>query len=164
MATYERSTRVDAPLSEVWELHVSVGGLPAVSPDWFDLRVEDVRQPEGDHDPEILVEGTVIVSSVRPFGVGPRRRWTSEIVELQRDEDRATFRDVMTEGPFPTWEHTHRFVAEDGATQIHDRVKYQLPGGPIGRLLGPFAFVGLEPTFRYRHRRTRELLESRDRQ
>jgi ligand-binding SRPBCC domain-containing protein len=38
-------------------------------------------------------------------------------------------------------------------------VEYALPFGALGDAVGPLARVGLEPMFRYRHRRTRELLE-----
>jgi ligand-binding SRPBCC domain-containing protein len=65
----------------------------------------------------------------------------------------------MREGPFPHWVHTHSFFADGDETLLRDRVEYRLPGGELGRRLGPVAYVGFEPMFRYRHRRTRDLLE-----
>jgi len=159
MSVYERSVRVDAPLERVWEFHSKGSGLEALTPGWMNLVIEGSRGPDGEPDPEILEAGAVIVSSVRPFGVGPRQNWTSEIVAREEFEDHGMFRDVMTDGPFARWEHTHRFVAEGDATVVHDRVDYQLPGGPLGKAIGPLAYVGFEPMFRYRHKTTRELLE-----
>ncbi|MBX0321614.1 SRPBCC family protein [Halomicroarcula sp. F13] len=161
MPVFEREVRVSAPLSEVWEFHSTADGLVALTPDWMHLRVEETRGPDGDPDPEVLEAGSVVVSSVKPFGVAPRQRWVSEIVAREESEAEAMFRDVMTEGPFPEWEHTHRFRADgDDATIVHDRVEYELPGGPLGRAVGPIGFLGMEPMFRYRHRETRALLEA----
>lgn len=169
MATFRRSTRVQAPLDRVWEFHSTADGLEALTPDWFDLRIEAVEGPDGDPDPDVLDVGATLTSSIRPFGVGPRQRWTSEIVERQRTDEQAIFRDRMVDGPFATWEHTHRFVADptgsahdsddaETTTTVIDHVEYALPGGPLGRIADPFARLGFEPMFRHRHRRTRELL------
>ncbi|QGA83486.1 SRPBCC family protein [Halomicrobium sp. LC1Hm] len=159
MSVYERSVRVDAPLADVWEFHSTGDGLEALTPDWMNLVIEESRGPDGEPDPDVLTEGSVIVSSVRPLGVGPRQTWTSEIVAREESDEHAMFRDHMTEGPFAHWLHTHRFVAEGDATLVHDRIEYQFPGGPLGKAIGPFAYVGFEPMFRYRHRTTRQLLE-----
>ncbi len=159
MAVYERAVEVSAPLSEVWEFHSRASGLEALTPGWMNLRIEETRGPDGEPDPGVLEAGSTVVSTVRPFGVGPRRRWVSEITERESGEGYALFRDVMAEGPFPEWEHTHRFAEDDGRTTVHDRVEYRLPLGPLGRVAEPFGRIGFEPMFRYRHRRTRELLE-----
>lgn len=159
MAIYERSVHVDAPLDEVWDFHLQASGLETLTPEWLNLRVEQITGPRGEVDPDVLETGSTIVSSVRPFGVGPRQRWTSRVVERRRDDGRALLRDEIVDGPFPTWEHTHRFTGDGDGTLVHDRVEYELPGGPFGRLASPFACVGFEPVFRHRHRRTKELLE-----
>ncbi|RLM57606.1 cyclase [Halobellus sp. Atlit-31R] len=159
MATYSRCTRVSAPLSEVWDFHSRVSGLEALTPEWMNLRIESVTGPDGDADPEILEAGSEIEMSMQPFGVGPRQRWTSVIVEREASEDRATFRDEMRGGPFQKWVHTHRFVADGDETIVDDEVEYQLPGGGLGRTASPLAVVGFEPMFRGRHRTTKALLE-----
>jgi len=158
MHSYERSVRIDAPLSEVWEFHSTERGLEALTPAWMHLRVEDVRGPDDEPNPEILEAGSRLRCSVQPFGVGPRQRWTSEIVEREEREGSAYFRDVMHDGPFVEWEHTHSFFADGEGTVLRDHVRYELPLGAVGRALGPVAVVGFAPMFRFRHRRTRELL------
>ena len=161
MSTYRRRTHVDAPFEDVWSFHSRVAGLEAVTPPFLDLRVERVVGPDGEVDPTVLTAGTRITMSVRPLGVGPRVRWTSRIDAREAGDDNAFFVDRMEDGPFPAWRHTHRFRAEDGGTLMQDEVRYRLPGGPVGRALGPFGLLGFEPMFRYRHRRTKELLEGR---
>jgi ligand-binding SRPBCC domain-containing protein len=158
MDTYQRSVRVAAPLDEVWEFHSSGSGLEALTPHWMGLQIEDIRGPDDEPDPEVLEAGARLRCSVRPFGVGPRQRWTSEIVERERTAGAAYFTDVMRDGPFAEWEHAHSFFADGEETLIRDRVNYELPFGALGRALGPVAVVGFEPMFRFRHRRTKELL------
>jgi len=160
MSTYRRQTRVAAPFDEVWTFHSRISGLEALTPDFMNLRVERVTGPDGEPDPEVLEAGTRVDMSMRPLGVGPRRTWTSVITEREAGDGSAMFRDTMEDGPFPEWVHTHRFFADGDETLVADEVEYRLPGGPVGELAGPLGRVGFEPMFRYRHRRTRELLES----
>jgi ligand-binding SRPBCC domain-containing protein len=158
MAVFQRGTRVRAPFDDVWEFHSRVSGLEGLTPGWMNLRVESVVGPDGDPDPDVLEAGARIESSVRPFGVGPRQSWMSVIEARESYDGAAYFRDGMDDGPFAHWEHTHSFFAvDDGTTVVRDRVEYRLPDG-LGPV-SPLARVGMEPMFRYRHRRTRELLE-----
>ncbi len=159
MQTYERSVRVEAPFEAVWDFHSTEDGLVALTPDFMNIRIEAVRGPDDEPDPEVLEPGAVVESSIRPFDVGPRQQWVSDIVARDRSEGAGYFRDVMAEGPFPEWTHTHMFYADNGSTIVRDSVEYELPLGPIGRTLGPLGTVGLEPMFRFRHRKTKELLE-----
>jgi len=159
MATYERSVRVEAPLSTVWAFHSTEDGLTALTPDWMRMRVESVRGPDGEESPEVLDAGSTLEASVRPLGVGPRQGWTSEIVEREHDGSTAYFRDTMSDGPFAFWEHTHLFFADGEETVITDSVSYELPLGRVGEAIGPLAYVGFEPMFRFRHRETKQLLE-----
>lgn len=146
-------------MEDVWEFHTDVDGLVELTPEWMRLRVESVRGPGGDRDD--LETGTEVTLSVRPFGVGPRQSWTSRIIERERRDGVAWFRDRMLDGPFPRWVHTHRFEAVGAGTAVTDLVEYELPIVPR-----PLAGVGwpcLEPLFAYRHRRTRDILGDGDR-
>lgn len=156
MPTYSRRTRVPAPLSDVWAFHSRVEGLETLTPDFLHLDIGPVRGPDGEPDPELLIEGSEIEMSLRPFGVLPRQRWVSEITEREEKAGRAWFRDEMHDGPFPHWVHTHLFFADGDGTVVEDRVAYELPLGPLGRLFGPLGVLGFEPMFRDRHRRTRK--------
>ncbi|MFC6771635.1 SRPBCC family protein [Halorubrum pallidum] len=164
MPTYRRTVRIPAPIDEVWAFHSTIDGLRRLTPDWMNLVIDGVEGPEGDTDPELLVEGARIRMSIRPFGVGPRQRWTSKIIERTPDGDapvekRARFVDNMEDGPFRTWEHTHAFYADADQTLLVDSVDYRLPLGRLGDVAGPFAKVGFEGMFRDRHRRTVDRFE-----
>ncbi len=159
METYRRETRVRAPFDRVWEFHSTTDGLEALTPNWMNLRVDAVYGPDGEEDPEVLLEGSRIEATVRPLGVGPRQAWTSVIREREEGSGSAAFVDTMDGGPFPQWEHTHTFFEDGDATVVRDHVTYELPFGALGRAVGPLSWIGFEPMFRYRHRRTKEILE-----
>lgn len=158
MAVYRRSSVIRASLDDVWAFHSTVDGLTAVTPDWFNLEVERVVGPDGEPDPDALVEGSELTLSMQPFNVGPRQSWTSRIAHRERSDDRGEFRDEMADGPFRRWHHTHRFQAVDGGTRLTDRVEYQLPLGPAAGLSW-VAWPGFAAVFGSRHRRTRRQLE-----
>lgn len=157
MATFERETRVRAPLDQVWEFHSSIDGLVALTPHWMHLRVERVVGPDGEENPDVLDVGSRVRLSVRPFDVGPRQRWTSVITDREEQDGMAFFRDEMTEGPFPVWRHTHQFFGDGDETLVRDRVEYRTPFGGLADPLAPPFFAYF---FDGRHRRTRELLET----
>jgi len=156
---YERRTRLSAPLDDVWAFHSTADGLEALTPDWVGLRVERTLGPDGEDDPEVLEAGSELVLSVRPLGVGRRRYLTSVIVDRERTGGTASFTDEMVDGPFDRWLHTHSFYADGDGTVLRDRIEYELPLGGLGDAVAPLGWLGFEPMFRDRHRRTREHLE-----
>lgn len=159
MSVYQRETRVRAPFEDVWAFHSTVDGLDALTPEFMRLEIDAVTGPDGELDPEVLTVGSRIEMTMRPFGVVPTQRWVSIITERTERPGAAMFRDVMEEGPFPKWVHTHRFFADGDETVLVDRVEYRLPGGRLGTAVGPLGWVGFEPMFRDRHRTTKRLLE-----
>lgn len=159
MAIYERRLHLQAPLDSVWEFHATTDGLQAITPGWLGLTVESVTGPDGEPDPTVLEAGSQIELSARPWGGKSLARWISVITDRQRAEERASFTDMMKDGPFPHWKHTHIFTSVASGTLITDHVEYTLPGCGDGALVELIGSVGLDPMFRYRHRETRRQLE-----
>ncbi len=159
MPTYRRTTRIPAPIADVWAFHSTIDGLRELTPEWMNMRIASVEGPNGEPDPEVLSTGSRIRMSVAPFGIVPRQRWVSRIVERDPDEHApvegsAYFIDDMLGGPFRRWKHTHAFYADGDETHLVDTVEYRLPFGVLGEAAGPFAKIGFEGMFRDRHRRT----------
>lgn len=147
MSVYERSFKVNAPLSEVAAFHDDPVSLIAITPPPVRVTIQRFDRP-------VRAGSRVIFRlSVGLFGV----TWDGTIAEYV---DQRYFRDVQNKGPFGAWSHTHAFVAEADGTRVIDRVEYEPPLGLIGKLVDPILVrPSLMFMFNYRARKTRELLE-----
>lgn len=100
-------------------------------------------------DPANLARLTPAGLNFRIFGVPPVRletgsrleyriRWTvlqlRWVTRITRWVPESEFEDVQEEGPYRTWIHTHRFEEAGDRVVMSDRVEYDLPFGPLGRL------------------------------
>jgi hypothetical protein len=143
MSTLEFSTRIDASAEALFDWHDRPGAFERLVPPWAPVRLERF---------EGIREGDRAVIRIGP---GPLAlRWVAEHTDVVEGRQ---FCDRQVRGPFAHWEHRHRFEpVEGGASRLVDRIEYALPGGPLGRALGP-AFVEpeLRRQFAYRHRTTR---------
>ena len=159
MARYRRRTRIRAPLEAVWAFHSTIDGLEALTPAWMGLDIKSVRGPDGEPDPPELLAGSEISMASSPASFAPTTGWISRITDREVGEGYRMFRDDMLGGPFDLWIHTHEFYGDGEETVLVDTVEYELPGGPLGDLADTAAWIGFEPMFRYRHRRTKDILE-----
>jgi len=143
--TFVKTTRLDAPSTEVFRWHERPGALERLIPPWD--RVEVINRTGG------------IENGSRVTLRGPGGRWIVEHRDVVPDTQ---FRDVLLRGPFSRWEHTHRMKPEgEGACLLEDRIEYTLPLGLLGSAVaGAYVRSSLERLFDYRHRRTaRDLRE-----
>jgi ligand-binding SRPBCC domain-containing protein len=97
--------------------------LAEITPPWLGFRV---LTPS----PIRMAPGLTIDYTVRVLGM--RRPWRSVITQYTPPH---AFRDVQVIGPYRRWDHRHHFRGECGGTVIEDVVLYELPLGPLGRLL-----------------------------
>jgi ligand-binding SRPBCC domain-containing protein len=78
----------------------------------------------------LLALGDQVTWEARHFGV--RFHMTSKITAFERP---VGFTDEMQSGPFARWRHTHRFLAQNGATLMVDDVEFASPLGPLGAVV-----------------------------
>jgi ligand-binding SRPBCC domain-containing protein len=136
----ERSQRVELPIERAFEFYGDAANLEAITPPWLGFEITTAGPIE-------MGEGTLLEYRLKLHGLPVRWRTRIEVWEPPR-----RFVDAQLSGPYSLWEHTHSFEPEgDGATRIHDRVRYSLPLGPLGELSRRL-FVGrdLERIFDYR--------------
>jgi ligand-binding SRPBCC domain-containing protein len=140
----ERTQVVAAPLDEAWRFYCEPRNLEAVTPPWLRFRIVEM--------PEQLEQGALIRYRLQLYGVPIR--W---LTEIRRWQPPRSFVDVQLRGPYLLWEHTHRLTAVDGGTEIHDHVRYQVPGGrPVDLVVRRL----LARIFDYRAERTASLLST----
>jgi ligand-binding SRPBCC domain-containing protein len=47
----------------------------------------------------------------------------------------------MTRGRFKRYQHDHYFYEMDGRTVLNDKIRFTMPLGPVGRVVGQFVLV-----------------------
>lgn len=148
MHVLERSQRFGVPVEQAFEFYVDAGNLEPMTPSWLHFEVTTPGELT-------LRQGTLLDYRLKLHGVP--LRWQSRIKAW---EPPLRFVDVQVRGPYALWEHTHLFEPDgDNATVIHDRVRYELPLGPLGALAHRlFVRRDLERIFDYRSRVASERL------
>jgi ligand-binding SRPBCC domain-containing protein len=136
----ERSQRVEVPIDLAFAFYGDSDNLEPLTPPWLHFEVTTPR-------PLILKAGALLDYKLKLHGVPVR--WTTLI---ETWEPPLRFVDSQAKGPYSLWEHTHRFERDgDGATIIHDHVRYAIPLGPLGAIAHRlFVRRDLERIFDYR--------------
>jgi ligand-binding SRPBCC domain-containing protein len=136
----ERSQRVEVPADLAFAFYGNSDNLEPLTPPWLHFEVTTPR-------PLTLRPGALLEYRLKLHGVPVR--WTTLI---ETWEPPLRFVDSQAKGPYSLWEHTHLFERDgDGATIIHDRVRYAIPLGPIGAIAHRlFVRRDLERIFDYR--------------
>jgi hypothetical protein len=142
----ERRQTLAAGLEEAFAFFADPANLEAITPPWLRFRIVEA--------PARLERGSRLRYRLRLFGSPVP--WHTEIVDWRPPR---SFTDVQLSGPYPLWEHTHRFSQASGGTEIYDHIRYRVPGGPLAALFQR-TFVGpwLDEIFDYRAQRLAELL------
>ena len=119
----ERTTWIPRPPHEVFSFFASARNLERITPAFLRFHI---LTP----DPIVMRAGTRIDYELTLHGV--RLRWRTLIEEFVEDSH---FVDLQLSGPYRYWRHRHDFKAIDGGTLMLDRVDYELPMGPLGRIV-----------------------------
>jgi len=117
----EQTQLIPRPRAEVFPFFSAAENLERITPSSLGFRILTplpIEMRAG-----VLIDYRISMSGV-PMG------WRTEIT-LWEPNDR--FVDVQLKGPYRYWHHLHEFRdAPGGATEMHDRVDYELPFGPLG--------------------------------
>lgn len=142
--------RVDASVSEVWDLHRNPAVLKRISPPGL-----VVRLPDPAPEPQNGVRFTL---TLHPLGIPWGIAWESIFSDV---DPPYRFVDTQGRGPFAQWRHEHRFESlADGGTRILETVEWVAPLGWIGRIADVlFLKPMLTFTFAYRRMQLTRLLK-----
>jgi uncharacterized protein len=140
MPEFRQRVRVPVSAQELFAWHERPGAFLRLSPPWDrPVVVSHVGGIRDGAKVELRVHAGPIPTT-----------WKLEHRDYIANEQ---FRDVMIEGPFTSWVHTHR-VEPDGpsASVLDDHIVYELPLGALGEAVGgSFAASTLARVFAYRH-------------
>jgi ligand-binding SRPBCC domain-containing protein len=141
-----RETWLPQTLETVFAFFARAENLETITPPWMHFRILT-------DTPVQMRPGATIRYKLRVRGVP--LRWLTEIEEWSPPY---RFVDVQKKGPYRVWRHTHTFSEHNGGTRIVDCVEYQLPFGPIGRLVHALQVRrDIATIFDYREQKIKEL-------
>lgn len=123
MHHYHSEQLVGRSVEEVFAFFSDANNLEAITPRQLNFRI---LTPS----PIRLAAGARIDYQLKLYGIP--FKWATLIESWQPPHE---FVDVQLRGPYRSWRHTHRFVSEGAGTRIVDDVEYELPLGPLGRLV-----------------------------
>lgn len=137
---FRRTARAHVSVEELFAWHERPGAFKRLSPPWDVPEV--VSQTGGIRDGARVV----LKQSIGPVST----RWTLEHRDYVQNKQ---FRDVLLDGPFAFYEHTHGFEAAGPKSSVlNDHIVYDLPFGALGAAFGgAFASHAFERVFHYRH-------------
>lgn len=140
MQEFRKVVQVPVSVEALFAWHERDGAFERLSPPWDRPKV--LEQTGGIRD------GARVVLQVHAGPVPTTWRLEHQDYIANRQ-----FRDVMREGPFAAWEHTHGFAAIDAASStLDDHIRFALPLGPLGQAVaGGFTQRTLARVFAYRH-------------
>ena len=142
----ERAQVLPRPRAEVFAFFADPRNLESITPPWLGFRIVSA--------PDRLERGSILRYRLRIFGVPIA--WRTEIAGWTPPR---SFADVQLAGPYPLWEHHHRFTTVEGGTEVYDHVRYRVPGGPLAPLVQRLLVARwLDEIFAYRRERLAELL------
>lgn len=138
--TLQRRQFFPRPRDEVFAFFADAGNLEAITPEFLHFEYLTPLPVE-------MRAGTLIDYRIRLLGLP--MRWRTRIEEF---EPPRRFVDVQLRGPYRLWHHTHEFHEVEGGTLMIDLVRYQMPLGPVGRLVHALLVHRLlEQIFHYRY-------------
>ncbi|MEO8189989.1 MAG: SRPBCC family protein [Acidobacteriota bacterium] len=141
MPVLETTTRVSAPLEQVFGFFSDPANLAQITPPWLRFRMASPA-------PSRMEEGARIEYRIRWMVF--TLRWVTVIARWVPGVE---FQDRQERGPYKTWIHTHRFDREGDRVLMRDRVEYELPFGVLGRIAHALLVRRqLEGIFDYRRR------------
>jgi len=148
MKTYEKTSLIQCDIQELFDFHLDVKNLQAISPK--DIKVTLLNENF------IPKEGAVLeLQTVKNF---IPIKWE---VKIQQLESPNLLVDLALKSPFAFWEHLHIFTQkQNGFCELRDIVNYKPPFGVFGLVFNFMIKYELAKMFAFRHKVTKEILES----
>ena len=148
MTRYERTTRIDAPIDQVFHFHDDTQNLLKITPPNIKVQIESMGEPG---------LGYEVILKVRQFGLFTMR-WHVRITAYDPPK---LMIDEQVSGPFSEWKQIREFREVDGGTELTDVVEYTPPLGVLGRLAdGLVINRQIRDMFSFRQAKTKELIEA----
>ncbi|HEY9713490.1 MAG TPA: SRPBCC family protein [Chroococcales cyanobacterium] len=148
----ERTTFLPEPRAVAFSFFADAHNLERITPEFLHFHI---LTP----DPIVMRAGTRIDYELVLYGI--RMKWQTLIEEFVEGD---YFIDLQVSGPYRLWRHRHEFQDIPGGSLMIDRVDYELPFGPLGRVVRRlFVRSSLERVFNYRSKAIAEHFRAENR-
>lgn len=129
------------PPEKVFPFFKDAHNLEKITPPTLNFKIKRMSSSE-------IQQGTEIDYKIKIHGIPAK--WKTEIDEWQPPYK---FVDNQKLGPYREWHHTHEFRPFCGGTLVVDKVRYRLPLGYVGWVLGTnFIHKDVEHIFSFRRK------------
>lgn len=129
---------------EIWPFFCDEKNLEVLTPKHLSFHVKGKNT-------ETIGMNTLINYRIRLRGIP--MNWTSRIGEWDPPRE---FSDEQVSGPYKSWLHSHKFTPLAGGTLMTDIIRFRVPGGWPGRLVGLMHVKKeVEKIFSYRRKQIR---------
>jgi len=168
---FETEQWLPYPPELVFSFFANPANLPRLLPGWQKARLEEATfrppppQPSGSQGAPVFAagDGTRLTLSFRPVPLSPLRiAWEAEIEGFQWNRG---FADTQLRGPFRYWRQQHEIASDfqpetrKAGALVIDRIEYELPlPDVLAMAADKLMKLQIAALFRYRHKRTGELL------
>jgi ligand-binding SRPBCC domain-containing protein len=122
MAVFECRTELTCSPEKAFDFITRPANMKAIAPGDVDLVFVEA--------PEIIQLGSKLVFKVQAFGVA--QQLEHEIIAFDAPR---SFREKMTRGPLPAWEHDYILEPQSNGVVLLNRIEFEPPVGMLGMLL-----------------------------
>jgi ligand-binding SRPBCC domain-containing protein len=127
MYVLECEMKAPVAIEKAFAVFESPYNLARITPEWLNFRITTPGEV-------VIRKGAEIDYEIRWLGIP--LSWKTIISEYEPPH---FFEDLQAKGPYRYWRHRHMFRAVEGGTIVADRVEYELPLGPLGRIANAVA-------------------------
>jgi ligand-binding SRPBCC domain-containing protein len=123
MTFFEFNQFLPVSIEKAWEFFSTPVNLGRITPPEMNFIIRTAL-------PDKVYPGLIIIYTVSPVA-GIPVTWVTEITQLKEP---FYFVDEQRSGPYRIWHHEHHFKPVEGGVMMTDRLFYQVPFGPLGKL------------------------------
>ncbi len=148
MKQIKKTSMINCTIESLFDFHLDSNNISKITPK--NIRVELLN------DDTQAYEGKIV--KIKTAKMFIPAYWEVKIEKLDKPN---ILIDKAIKSPFKYWKHQHIFTKNGNMSELQDIIEYQLPFGFLGKIFEPFIERDIKNMFEYRHKKTKEFLESR---
>ncbi|GJQ62270.1 MAG: hypothetical protein SCALA702_13230 [Melioribacteraceae bacterium] len=147
MFEFRKKINIKCNIDDIFRFHLNPENINVISPPGLNAKIVSITDKP-------LKSGSVVKLEVSQLGI--KSIWVIEIVEYSYPR---VICDQQRSGFFNYWKHYHIFEVAGDEVEMTDKVILKPPLGLLGYMAYPAIWLGLSFMFRYRHYKTKKVLE-----